>query len=106
MQEALAYIEEKSKIKSMLKKYPDRIAVLLSCNFKNLKSKKFLVHSENTLLYFFHNHIKKELGKSEGIYLVANGIMPSMSDTFGKIDCKTNGDRIIYIVIHKEATFG
>ena len=106
---SLDFRKEESRIIRM--KYPDKIPVIcekLNDRDPNIIKIKYLIPVELTLAYFIYLIRKNYIfNKNEGIFLIINGYVPSVSYCFGKLyDLFKDEDGFLYINYSVENVFG
>jgi len=96
----------------MLKKYPDRIPVIIerrdTSGTKKILINKYVVPHVFTVAQFITTlRAKIELSSDQSIFLYSGKILPSTSDTMGGVydKCK-EADGFLYMTLSPENTFG
>lgn len=99
----------KSIAADILKKYSDKIPVILECKGDiSLKKYKFIINKSADWSYFLMI-IRKfvELKQEEAIFTFVGNTIPAGSETIGNIYNKNKDvDGFLYCMITKENTFG
>ncbi len=102
---------DNNRVLEILKKYPNRIPVILNVVNKEIKlqKNKFLVYPSLMVGMFIYTLLhNNNLKSSDSIYLTTqNGIMISTKDTFEYLHHNyKNIDNILYLNCIKENVFG
>lgn len=102
-------------ISNIIKRYPDRCAVIVILDDKIIKNTqsinkihKYLIPTDMTFGAFSHLiRTKISLDKTHGLFFFIENTLPIMSDTIGKLyTCYKQNDDIMYINTTIENTFG
>lgn len=109
----------KKEAKKMIRKYPDRIPVIVELysayDHITLDKKKFLVPTKISMSQFVHiirkrirnNNPDKQLQPSEAIYLFVQNTLPSGSSIIGDIYNEHHDeDYFLYMTMGLEQTYG
>lgn len=104
-------MSNRSKICRLLKKYPDRIPIIVHIDVNLLYDKdeklKFLASSNSTLSEFLNIIRQKiKINKSHGIYVFIDNKLPLLSDTLYTLYNLYQDDLVLNIYIKAENTFG
>ena len=105
---------DREKVENMLIKYPDKIPVVLKVDEKNTKikltQKKFLIPHDLTVSQFMFTIRKRiSLSPTEAIFIFFNDKeMANQSDIMQNVyhQCRNKVDKILYVTIATENTFG
>ena len=98
-----------SEAKRMLRKYPNRIPIIVNCSENvTIKKRKYLVPIEvkcGQFLYILRKYMNVK--SEQAIFMFVNNILPTTSDTMGNIyNTHKNKDLFLYVFITEENTFG
>ena len=102
----------KKEADKIIKKYPDRIPIILGINDSNdlpeLDRFKYLVPKDITIAHFMATiRSRIILDSTMGIYFLINGTLPKTSDIIGAIyEQHKSNDGFLYVTYCKEFTFG
>lgn len=102
--------QRKHESTKVLRKYPDRIPVIVDVNSTGLvlDKSKYLVPNDLTMGQFMYVIRKRmKLAPEEGVYLFINNTLVSTSSLIQDVYAKhKDEDLFVYFVVSKENTFG
>lgn len=102
-----------SRITHLLKKYPDRVPVIVTLDDKivnrfNLnKELKFMVPFDTNVCHFMKIvRSKINIDETHGLFIFINNTLPKMTDSIYELYKLYNIDQCLYIDLKLENTFG
>ena len=102
--------ERKRESQKIIRKYPDRIPVIVETNSDDLvlDKSKYLVPKDITMGQFLFVIRKRlKLAPEEGLYLFVDNTLVSISAMLSEIYAKhRDEDSYVYFTVCKESTFG
>ena len=100
------------EIDKLLKKYPNRVAVILepTNNFKkehSLNKLKYIINGNNSIaLFLFHIKQLNNLKTYKSFYLFNHNTLISPSLTFNQLKQQYNNEKVLFLTIDCESAFG